>query len=65
MFWSAEGELNFRVHLKKNQQLKFLNRGSTHTEACIQAIPSGVLRHLAMLTTRTEESESKRMGLLN
>ena len=30
MFCSKRGELQFRVHLKANQQLKYLNRGSTH-----------------------------------
>ena len=55
MFWSERGDLQFRDHLKANQQLKYLNRGSTHMEACFQAIPSGVLRHLATLTTETEE----------
>ena len=64
MFWSKRGELQFRVHLKANQQLKYLNRGSTHTEVCFQAIPSGVLRHLATLTTETEESKIKRMNEL-
>ena len=44
MFWSTNGELQFWVHLKENQQLKYLNRGSKHTEACFQVIPSGVLR---------------------
>jgi hypothetical protein len=31
MYWSLEGNLQFRVHLKENQVLKYLNRGSTHT----------------------------------
>ena len=44
MYWSKRGDLEFRVHLKVNQQLKYLNRGSTHTKACFQAIPSGVIR---------------------
>ena len=57
-------ELQFWVHLKENQQLKYLNRGSTHTEICFQAIPSGVLMQLAVLTMRTEETESVRMDIL-
>ena len=65
MFWSKRGELQFRVHLKVNQQLKYLNRGSTHTKACFQAIPSGVLRCLATLTTETEESKFKQMNELH
>ena len=64
MFWSKRGDLQFRVHLKANQQLKYLNRGSKHMEVCFQAIPSGVLRHLATLTTETEESKIKWMNEL-
>ena len=64
MFWLTENYLNFRVHLKPNQQLKYLNKGSTHTEACFAAIPSGVVRRLALLTTRTNESEDIRMDEL-
>ena len=63
MIWSTENDLNFRVHLKPNQQLKYLNKGSTHTEACF-AIPSGAVRRLALLTTRTNESEDIRMDEL-
>jgi len=64
MCWSPEGELQFRVHLKKNQALKYLNRGSSHTEACFAAIPAGVMKRLASLTTRTKESEVKMMDEL-
>jgi hypothetical protein len=59
MYWSVDNQLFFKVHLKPNQQLKYLNRGSTHTEACFKSIPSGVLKRLASLTTRTEDSEMK------
>ena len=64
MFWSTENDLNFRVHLKPNQQLKHLNKGSTHTEACFVAIPSGLVRRLALLTMRTNELEDIRMDEL-
>jgi hypothetical protein len=64
MYWSPEGNLQFRVHLKENQVLKYLNRGSTHTDACFAAIPTGVMKRLASLTTRTKESELTRMDKL-
>ena len=64
IFWSNEDELSFRVHLKENQQLKYLTRGSMHTKACFQAIPSGVFRHLDILTTEMEESNSKKLDEL-
>jgi hypothetical protein len=64
MHWSPEGHLQFRVHLKENQVLKYLNRRSTHTDTCFAAIPTGVMKRLASLTTRTEESELTRMDEL-
>ena len=64
MYWSLEGNLQFRVHLKENQVLKYLNRGSMHTNACFAAIPTGVMKSLASLTTRTKESELMQMDEL-
>jgi hypothetical protein len=64
MYWSPDDELQFRVHMKENQALKYLNRGSAHRESCFAAIPTGVLKRLASLTTRTEESEMKTMDEL-
>jgi hypothetical protein len=64
IYWSLEGNLQFRVHLKENQILKYLNRGSTHTEVCFAAIPTGVTKRLVSLTTRTDTSESMRMDEL-
>ena len=31
LVWSEEEELQFQVYMKPNQQLKYLNKGSTHT----------------------------------
>jgi hypothetical protein len=64
MYWSPEGNLQFIVHLKENQVLKYLIRGSTHTETCFAAIPTGVMKRLASLTTRTDKLESMRMDEL-
>jgi hypothetical protein len=50
--------------VKENQVLKNLNRRSTHNNACFAAIPTGVMKRLASLTTRTEESELTRMDEL-
>jgi hypothetical protein len=47
------------VHLKPNQQLKYLNESSVHTKGCIKAIPEGVHRRLGKLTTVTEENQNK------
>ena len=61
LFWSPEQELQFRVHLKPNQELKYLNKGSTHTNACFRAIPSGVFGRLAKLTTVKLDNMDKTM----
>ena len=53
MYWDSRGHLLFRVHLKPNQQLLYLNRGSSHTLSCYRAIESGVLGRLAKLTSAT------------
>jgi hypothetical protein len=60
LFWSNEDDsLHFRVHLKPNQQLKYLNRDSTHTAACFKAIPTGVCYRLAKLTTVLPSNENR------
>jgi hypothetical protein len=53
MYWSSRGQLLFCVHLKPNQQLLYLNRGSSHTSSYCRAIESGVLGRLAKLTSAT------------
>jgi len=58
LYWTDQ-DLRFKVHLKENQKLKYLNRGSAHMSACFQAIPSGVLGRLAKLTSLTDESGLK------
>jgi hypothetical protein len=64
LFWSTSGALNFRVHLKENQCLKYLNRGSNHTKAVFASIPHGVLRRLATLTSITSESNEVPLDIL-
>jgi hypothetical protein len=64
MYWSPKGTLQCPVHLQENKALKYLNSSSMHTEACFAAIPAGVMKRLASLTTRTDESELLRMDKL-
>jgi GIY-YIG catalytic domain len=64
LFWSQNGELNFRVHLKPNQMLKYLNQGSAHTKACLRAIPAGVCKRLAKLTSINNTNRNQRLDLL-
>jgi hypothetical protein len=53
--------LLYDVHLKKNQQLKYLNSDSQHADACFKAIPTGVCKRLIKLTTITNENKNKTM----
>jgi hypothetical protein len=63
LYWrETTGDLQFRVHLKPNQQLKYLNRDSTHTSACFKAIPSGVYTRLAKLTSILPENGNKSLA---
>ena len=52
----SDGALEYEVHQKSNQQLKYLNKGSTHTNATFNAIPSGIFYRLAKLTSRTKKN---------
>ena len=56
LFWDDSGRLEFQVHRKKNQLLKYLNKESTHTKFTFKAILNGVLNILAKLTSRTEKN---------
>ena len=59
--WNADGELEYQVHQKPNQQLKYLNKGSTHTNAMFNAIPSGIFYRLAKLTSRTKKNSQMKI----
>ena len=48
LYW-RDNELKYKVHLKENQLLTYLNQGSTHTNTMFKSIPYGVLRRLSNL----------------
>ena len=62
--WTEAEKLSFGVHLKPNQQLKYLNEGSAHTQACFKAITTGVYKRLASLTTVTNENKNSTLEQL-
>jgi hypothetical protein len=64
MYWSGRGQLRFRVHLKPNQQLLYLSRGSSHTSSCYRDIESDVLGRLAKLTSATAANLGRPMHQL-
>ena len=51
MRWSSEGDLQFGVFRKKEHQLKYVGKESTHTPGTLRATPSGVFNRLAKLTS--------------
>ena len=54
--WNANGDLEYQVHQKPNQQLKYLNKGSNHTNATFNAIPIGIFYRLAKVTSRMKNT---------
>jgi hypothetical protein len=62
--WSEEGDLKFGVHLKPNQELKYLNKGSSHTPGCFKAITAGVCHRLTTLTTVDADSVDMKLDEL-
>ncbi len=54
-FWS-NNELHTKVHIKQNQRLSYLEKCSTHPSTVFKAIPRGVFKRLAKLTTKTPEN---------
>jgi hypothetical protein len=59
--WADDNSLKFQVHLKPNQQLKYLNKGSAHTNACFRAIPAGVYNSLTKLTSMDNANADKNL----
>lgn len=57
--WKEDDTLFFSVFLKPNQELKYLNAGSSHNPGCLKAIPNGVCHRLAKLTTANDETNPK------
>jgi hypothetical protein len=52
MYWTNGRQLHFHVHLEPNQQLLYMNHGSSHTSSsCYMAIESAVLGRLAKQRT--------------
>lgn len=61
MYWNLNNELRFKIHMKENQKLKYLNKGSCHTSKCFEAIPNGVFKRLFKLTSRGNKMLNSRV----
>ena len=64
MSWSPEGDLQFGVFRNKGQQLKYVNKESTHIPGTLRAIPSGVLNRLSKLTSRKPSIQAEAMDTI-
>ena len=64
LYWGADSELTFNVHIKPNQEIKYLNDGSSHTPGCFKAITMGVCYHLMKLTSINDDNGDKKLDEL-
>ena len=63
LFWHRSG-LKFRVHVKPNQQLKYLNLSSTHPFHVFKAVPNTIIKRLAQLTSLTTTNKNQTIDKL-
>ena len=54
--WITDRELEYQVHRKPSQKLKFLNKGRTHKNAMINKIPSGIFYRLEKIIWRMKKN---------
>ena len=64
MSQSSKGNLRFEVHLKPNQQLKYLNKGRCHTTNYFRAFLNGVITRLSKLTSATRHILESKLDTL-
>ena len=50
--------------MKPNQKLKYLNKGSCHTNSCFNTIPLGVFNCTYMLTSQSAKNMKTRLDVL-
>ena len=62
IFWNKDNNLQFMVHKKKDQKLKYLNKGSLHPNSCFCAIPYKVFLRLCKLSLQTKTNLEKRIN---
>ena len=58
---NSGGELEYQVYQKPNQKLKYLNKGSTRTNAMFNAIPGGIFNRLVKLTSIAKKNAQTRI----
>ena len=65
IFWGFNRKLKFKIYMKENQVLKYLNKGSCHTSKCFKAIPLGVLGSITRLTYQNKKILNSRKDSLS
>ena len=55
MSWNKYGEIDFKVGIKENTQIKYINNSSDHNKMVLKEIPKGVFERLTKLTTMNDE----------
>ena len=55
MLWSTKGTLYFQAYAKPNQKILYVDKRSAHRKSCLRAIPNGVLKRLARLTSKDSQ----------
>ena len=56
--------MKFRITLKPNQQLKYLNRSNTHLLHVFRAVPNVITKHSTQLTSITLINENRTIDKL-
>ena len=62
--WGPDQKLRTTVHLKENQQLKYLNADGCHTLSCIKAVPYRVINRLSKLKSLTKQNIDQTLDAL-
>lgn len=53
--YNADGDVDFKVGMKKGTCLKYVNKSSNHSSTVLKEVPRGVFERLTKLTTMTDE----------
>ena len=56
IFWNDEEILVFKVYLKANQNMKYINKSCIQMNTTFKATPIVIFNRLAKVTLRTEET---------
>lgn len=60
--WNTDSNFTFHVYIKHNQEIKYLNTGSSHTPDCFKAINKGVCHRLTKRTLSTPTNNKTKVN---